>query len=122
MKKAVAGCLAVALVTGSLSVPGFTMEVHAEESTVAIADAELENKGWVDVENKDSEKKSEDAVNEKKEVESEEKDGVEKENIEKAEQGEKNSIRVTSLIRKRRKRQSRKIRRRAVFLKIRLQV
>lgn len=57
MKKAVAGCLAVALVTGSLSVPGFTMEVHAEESTdaVAIADAELENKG-VDVENKDSEK------------------------------------------------------------------
>lgn len=90
MKKAVAGCLAVALVTGSLSVPEFTMEVHAEESTdaVPIADAELENKG-VDVENKDSEKKSEDAVNEKKEVGSEEKGGVEKENIEKAEQGGK---------------------------------
>lgn len=68
IKKAVAGCLAVALATGSLSVPRFTMEVHAEERTDADTeklDAEIDNKG-ADVENEDSEKKSKEKKSENK--------------------------------------------------------
>lgn len=93
MKKAVAGCLVAALVTGPLSVPGGTINVYAAESTDAVAeelDSEAENE-LVDIESKDSEKKLEDADHEDKKDESDEKDSVDRENIEKTEQAGKES-------------------------------